>query len=82
MGMNPKFADYASFEMAIAAGELDRDKTKLWISSSNCSIWEWDNETPDIYEEERQGRLLVELGWPAEALYEIAKWNGILAEET
>ncbi len=82
MGMNPKFANYASFEMAIHNGVVDRNKTKLWIGSSSCNIWEWDVETPDLYEEERQGALLVELGRPEDALYEIAKWNGILAEET
>ena len=81
MGMNPKFDDYASFATAVAAGELDLRKTKLWIGSNSCNIWEWDGETPDLYEDERQGGLLVELGRPEDALYEIAKWNGVHAEE-
>jgi len=82
MGMNPKFADFASFEIAIHNGDVDRNKTKLWVSSNNCCIWEWDNETPDLYEEERQGALLVELGRPENALLQIMDWMGILAEET
>lgn len=81
MGMNPKFDDYASFATAVAAGKLDLRKTKLWIGSNSCNIWEWDGETPFLYEEERQGARLVELGRPEDALYEIAKWTGILAEE-
>jgi hypothetical protein len=80
MDMNPKYDNYTSFEIAIRSGEVDRNKTKLWIDHNNCNIWEWDGETPDLYEEERQGGLLVELGRPEDALYEITKWIGIRAE--
>jgi len=80
MVMNPKYDNYTSFEIAIHSGEIDRNKTKLWIDSNNSCIWEWDGETPGLYDDERQGALLVVLGSPEEALLQIMEYSGILAE--